>query len=288
MARADWIVAALADMVVPEADLHLLGWGHAVPNDCTLETLAVLDRVTTTFVLPQPPDLGIPGDVIDLGSHYQPGRPRHDVYREIADRVLDAAAASAPVALLTYGSAPVGTMTVHRLLAHGPARGLRVRVSPSVSSLEVMWGEVGIEPFNGVLIWDATAFLVNQAVPPPGVDLLLAGVTVFDVFEIQDQHRRLADVDLRPLHDHLLRFFGEEHPVAFVRVASGGTPARHELLPLRLLRGSPCDISTLYVPRDPAWSGPPGSGHTTGNASGITGLDVRSVLGRHPPAVEST
>lgn len=286
MRRADWIVAALADMVVPEADLHLLGWGHVAPNDCTLETLAVLDKVTTTFVLPRPPDLGIPGEVVDLGSHYVPGRPRHDVYREIADRVLHAATVFPPVALLTFGSAPVGTAIVHLLLADAPARGLRVRVSPAVSSLEAMWGEVGIEPFSGVLIWDATAFLVNRAVPPPGVDLLLAGVTVFDVFETQDPHERLADVDLRPLRDHLLRYFDEEHPVAFVRVASGELPGVHEILPLRLLRSSPGDISTLYVPRDPRWSGPPGS-HTTGNASRITGLDVGAVLRRNAPEVES-
>ena len=283
MERAEWIVAALADMVIPEADLHLLGWGHVVPNHCTLETLAVLDRVTITFALPRPPNLGIPADVIDLSFLYKPGRSREEVYREITDRVLDAAAVAAPIALLTFGSAPVGTAAVHQLLARAPARGLRVRVSPAVSSLEVMWGEVGIEPFNGVLIWDATAFFVNRTVPPRGVDLVLAGVTVFDVFEIQDPQERLADVDLRPLRDHLLRFFDEEHPVAFVQIPTGTSPGRYEILPLRLLRTSPGDISTLYVPRDPTWSGPPGCA-TTENSAGITGLDLRAIL--RPPALD--
>ena len=281
MGRADWIVAALANMTVPEADLHLLGWGHVVPNDCTLETLAVLDRVATTFVLPPRPDLAIPGDVIDLGTHYQPGRPRHDVYREIADRILEVATRGAPIALLTFGSAPVGTAIVHHLLADGPARGLRVRVTPAVSSLEIMWGEVGIEPFNGVLIWDATAFFVNRAAPPPGVDLLLAGITVFDVFHTQDPYERLIDVDLRPLRDHLLQFFGEDHPVAFVQVATGKTPSRLHVLPLCELTDSPGDISTLYVPREPTWTERPSNRRTTTNSSGITRLD----LARDPPTV---
>lgn len=250
-----WIRDRADALAPPDADVYLVGWGMRPPWDCTLETLAVLDRVDTLFCLPAPPDLPIAGEVVDLSEQYEPGLLRADLYRRLADQVLDAAAEGS-VAFATFGSAMVGTAPAHHILRLGAERGLRVHALPGVSCLEALWGDLGTEPFNGVLVWDATAFLVNKAVAPPHVDLLLAGVTVLNLHVTQHQYAPLASQDLEPLRDHLLESFEHDHPAVFASAARGIEPAALELTTIGQLGTSPTDVSSLYVPSDPDWKPP--------------------------------
>jgi hypothetical protein len=242
---------------LPDADLYLIGWGHRLPNDLTLETLAVLRRVEKVFALPSFPDLGFTVDAIDFDFLYEPGRPRTEVYRQIADTVLDAAVAEPPVAFATFGSATVGTSSVHTMLADAPGRGLRTHVSPGVSCLEAIWAEVPLEPFSGVFIRDATAFLATEQEPPTTVDLILVQAPVLNLQETPGTPQSLKSIDLTPLRDHLLRFYDADHLIGFVRVASHGLPTDVATLHLRDLGPSPGDMSTLLVPRRAG--GPTGS-----------------------------
>ncbi len=272
----EWLLAAIQDLRVPHADIYLVGWGMRTPSDLTLEGVAVLDRVERVFCLPAPPDLPVRGGIVDLSPHYGVGLPRHEVYNRIADDVLEAAE-HGPVALATFGSATVGTAAAHLVLRQAPARGLVAHAVPSVSCLEAFWADVGIEPFNGVLVWDATAFVVNQAVAPPNVDLVLAGVTVLHVHVTQDQYRPVRPADLAPLREHLLRSYAPRHPAAFVCVARDEAPARLTTTTVGDLASSPTDVSTLFVPADPAWRRPEYRARRRATV-GVTRLRLRELL----------
>lgn len=96
------------NLVVPEVDVHLVGYGNRMPNDFTLEMLAVLQRCNRVFGLPpiHAPEFRIP-EMTSLLPLYGITKRRTETYREMMETVLDAAASEPPVAFATYGSALV-------------------------------------------------------------------------------------------------------------------------------------------------------------------------------------
>lgn len=212
------------NLVVPEVDVYLVGYGNRLPNDFTLELLAVLHRCTRRFGVPpiHAPDFGIPS-VESLMHLYDPGKRRLETYAEWARIVLDAAAADPPVAFATYGSAMVGALAMHRILEQAQHRGLTVHVSNAASSLDGIWADFGIDPCDGVSIWEASVFLRLQIGPDPRADVLLPQAPMLDVKGgIDTVSLRLeASSTVARLRDYLLRFYPPEHPVHFATTASG-------------------------------------------------------------------
>src|SRR5258708_34988382 len=97
------------NLIIPTVDVHLVGYGMRIPNDFTLEMLAVLQRCKRIFGLPplHAPAFKIP-EMESLLTHYAPDKNRLRSYREMVDVVLEAASTDPPVAFATYGSAMVG------------------------------------------------------------------------------------------------------------------------------------------------------------------------------------
>jgi hypothetical protein len=244
-----WLDGLVGEVDVVDADVYLVGWGHRAPNDLTLETLALLRRVTAVFALPplEGVDLGV--GVVDLRELATAGRARSDVWDAIAETVVTAATTRPPAAFATFGSAAVGTPVVSRVLEAAAAAGLQVHVSPAVSCLEAMWSAIRFDPFNGVLVCDAAAFLRGGWIPPTAVDMLLTQAPALDLTTVPASGEELAAIDLAPLRNHLLRFYPAGHEVVFVQVASHAVPARVNRLALGELGPSPGDLSTLLVPR---------------------------------------
>ncbi|MGC7102945.1 SAM-dependent methyltransferase [Amycolatopsis lurida] len=244
------------NLVVPEADIYLVGYGMRLPNDLTLEALAVLKRCTRVFGIPpiHAPDFGIPA-MDNLFLRYGADKSRHQTYQEWLDIVLDAAAEQAPVALATYGSPMVGALVNHRILAEAPSRGLTTHVTNAASSLEGIWADLNIEPFYGVEIWEATV-LVNQKIEPnTKANLMLPQAPVFGIQHGPDLATGLpmkTSSTITALRDHLLRFYPTDHPVRYIETGSGtrATTPHIETLPLTEL-DHPGDhtMSTLLVPR---------------------------------------
>src|SRR5690348_14556137 len=85
------------NLVVPEADLYLVGYGMRLPNDLTLEALAVLKSCTRVFGIPplHAPEFGIP-PMENLVLHYASDKNRRATYREWRDLILAAAEADPP------------------------------------------------------------------------------------------------------------------------------------------------------------------------------------------------
>jgi uncharacterized protein YabN with tetrapyrrole methylase and pyrophosphatase domain len=251
------------NLTVPEADIYLVGYGMRMPNDFTLEMLAVLKRCKRIFGVPpvNAPEFGLP-PMENLLTCYGPERNRRDTYLEMLDLVLDAASADAPVALATYGSAMVGTWVAHRILEVAPQRGLSVHVTNAVSSFDGIWADLNVEPFYGFAIWEATTLVKLQAEPDRRVHLLLPQAPVYGVTQGPDldQMTMQTSTGLGELRDYLLRFYPAAHEVHFIKTGSG-TGARSvgpviETLPLgELDRSALNQVATLLVPRlgGPGW-----------------------------------
>jgi uncharacterized protein YabN with tetrapyrrole methylase and pyrophosphatase domain len=245
------------NLTIPEVDVHLVGYGMRLPNDFTLETLAVLKHCKRVFGIPPiyAPEFGIP-EMENLCLFYDPQQNRKKAYQKWLELVLDAAASDPPVALATYGSAMVGALVTHRILEEAPRRGLTVHVSNAVSSIDGIWADFNIEPFFGFEIWEATAFVKLAIEPNTRTNLMLPQTPLFGVTKGPDVAKSTMEVSstVAVLRDHLLRFYPSEHEVHFVQTGSGPGPnsirPSIETLPLTDLDHPGRDLlSTLLVPR---------------------------------------
>jgi len=218
------------NLVVPEVDIHLVGYGDRLPNDFTLEMLAVLQRCTRVFGAPpiHAPDFKVPA-MENLLELYSPGKYRDESHEEMAEVVLAAAAADSPVALATYGSPMVGTYAAHRVLELAPQRDLTVHVTNAVPSFDGIWADFNIDPFFGFEIWDATTFVRLGIVPSTRAHLLLSQAPMLDVTAGIDSDSSPLGTGstASALRDHLLRYYAPEHEVHVVTTEAGTGP--HQL-----------------------------------------------------------
>ncbi|MGI9097800.1 MAG: SAM-dependent methyltransferase [Solirubrobacteraceae bacterium] len=245
------------NLVVPEVDIHLVGYGNRLPNDFTLELLAVLQRCKRIFGVPpvHAPSFKVP-PMESLLHLYSPDRHRAETYRDMVETVLAAAAADPPVGFATYGSAMVGTYATHRILEVAPQRGLTVHVTNATSSFDGIWADFNIDPCRGFEIWEATMFLRLEIVPNTRAHLLLPQAPMLDVSVGID----LDKMQMQPsstvpaLRDRLLRFYPPDHEVHFDTTGSGAGPHLRapdiETVALRDLdHPGRQQASTLIVPR---------------------------------------
>lgn len=212
------------NLVVPEADIYLVGYGNRMPNDFTLEMLAVLKSCKRIFGAPpiHAPSFGVPR-MENLMVHYGPDKKRPATYREWLELILAAAAEEPPVAFATYGSAMAGTWVTHQLLEEAPRRGLSVHVTNAVSFLDGIWADLNIEPFYGFEIWEATGFVLLDIQPDTRAHLVLPQAPVFEVAEGPDMVGRnmKKSSTIAALRDHLLRFYPADHEVVYIRTTAG-------------------------------------------------------------------
>ena len=246
------------NLVVPEVDVHLVGYGNRFPNDFTLEMLAVLKRCKRVLAIPPifAPEFGIP-PMESLLHLYAPDKPRTQTYKQMLELLLDAAA-DPPVAFATYGSAMVGAQVAHQVIEEAGRRGLTTHVTNAVSSLDGIWADLNIDPFYGFEVWEANAFVGQGIQPNTRANLLLPQAPVFGVKEGHDPDSRTMRLSsmISLLRDHLLRFYPPDHIVYYVTTGAGAGPHLTgpgiESMPLSDLdHPGHRQSSTLYVPRIP-------------------------------------
>jgi precorrin-6B methylase 1 len=235
--------------------LYLVGAGVSFPEHLTLQTVEILRSCTRICSNLPEPDLDRLGRDLQskcqsLWPLYQENRDRADNYRDVAQAVVDAAAAAPPVAWLTPGHPLIFDSVSQTLLAAGPALGWNVQVVPAISCIDTILAEVGYDPANGLLVYEAHA-LVRQALPliPTFATLLLQP----SAFGSDATHYSTSwSPNLAPLRDHLLRFYQPTYPCAFVRsVSLHGGPGQIYWIELGNMTSAPFDAvagSTLYVP----------------------------------------
>ncbi|THD63592.1 MAG: hypothetical protein E7813_17735 [Bradyrhizobium sp.] len=235
--------------------LYLLGAGVSFPEHLTLRTLDILaacNRICSN--LPQSDLDLLPSNLRSkcrsLWSIYQENRNRTENYMDVSQAVLQAADTEPPVAWLTPGHPLIFDSVSQNLLKSGRARGWNVEVEPAISCVDTILAEVGYDPANGLLIYEAYALVMQRLPIIPSSATLLLQPSAFgsDLTHYQSQWAP----DLSPLRDYLLRYFNSAHPCAFVRSHSlRGAAPQICWKPLgELASASAQDTagSTLFVP----------------------------------------
>lgn len=179
-----------------------------------------------------------------------------ELYEEMAEVVLTAAATDPPVAFATFGSPMVGMHPAHRIVELAGQRGLMIHVSNAVPSFDPIWADLNIEPFFGFAIWDTTTFVRLEIQPSTSAHLLLLRGSMLGAAEQNERAaaKSSAGVALPALRDYLLRFYGPDHEVHLVDAEPGAGPrllaAGVKTVALRDLEPSAgASTSALLVPR---------------------------------------
>jgi hypothetical protein len=235
--------------------LYLLGAGVSFPEHLTLQTLDILgacNRICSN--LPQSDLDLLPSDrrgkCQSLWSVYQEDRNRTENYQDVSQAVLQAADTEPPVAWLTPGHPLIFDSVSQNLLKSGRARGWNVQVAPAISCVDTILAEVGYDPANGLLIYEAYSLVMQRLPIIPSSATLLLQPSAFgsDLTHYQSTWAP----DLSPLRDYLLHYFNPTHSCAFVRSHSlQGAPPQICWKQLgELVSASADDIagSTLFVP----------------------------------------
>lgn len=210
---------------IPDVDVYLVGLGLQVPNDLTLEAIGAMRLSDEILAIPAVDlkEFGI-REMKDLSSLYGKGKSRRDTYHEMAEIVLEECQREKKVSFVTYGSAVVGTRAAHIVGTEGQRRGLEVHLCRTASSYEGMWFRLGIDPFMGFETWEASMFVRYGVQPNRTANLLLTGVSLFGIED--DVSGRKCD--LGGLWEYLGHFYGDDQPMALIRLAQMGIPERLE------------------------------------------------------------
>jgi hypothetical protein len=263
------------ELKVPVADVYVVGYGMRLPNDLTIEALAILKRCKRVFGVPpiSAPAFGVP-EMVNLTELLASDKPRRVTYREMVALVLEAAG-DGPVAFATFGSAMVGTQPAHALLAEAPRRGLTVHVVNAASSFDGIFADLNIEPLDGLQVWEASAFVECEVIPDTKAILLLPQAAFYGVKTGTDPSTqrigRSREVDA--LQSYLMRFYPADHVVHAATTSTAIGDRKHSIVQsvsLSDLETVDADaISTLVVPRLE-----PGTEHLDGGGSARIGFDA--------------
>ncbi|MFV2000762.1 MAG: nucleoside triphosphate pyrophosphohydrolase [Acidimicrobiia bacterium] len=144
----------------PTRAISIVGIGPAGLDHVVPEARALLSDTDVTVVLrterhPGAELIASERDVITCDDLYESLPDFDDVYTQIADRVMELAAAG-PVVFAVPGSAVVGERAAAMIVTRGRAAGIDVVVFPGLSFLDLAYVAVGVDPItDGAQVLDA-------------------------------------------------------------------------------------------------------------------------------------
>jgi tetrapyrrole methylase family protein/MazG family protein len=141
----------------------VVGLGPAGPELCTSATIEAISRVPVRFVrTSRHPSVPVLGDgVTSFDDIYERAASFDEVYREVVDALVSAAAEHGEVLYAVPGSPRVAERSVE-LLCADPR--VTTEVVPALSFLDLAWVRLGVDPLAaGVRVVDGRTFAVEAA-----------------------------------------------------------------------------------------------------------------------------
>jgi precorrin-6B methylase 1 len=204
-------------------NLILMGHGVGDTLQLTVEAQQILARVGKAYVLYLPPSLrrylkSLRVKCVDLSGRFDENRAFSDVYLDIAELILRRTAEERPVVVLTQGN-PLFLNSLNRfLIMQARQRKLSVKVYPSVSPLDVVVCELGLDIATfGLQLFDANRLVSRTQRVNPSVPLLVLQLGGFALEEAGS----LDGPDptaYQPFVAYLARFYPPEHPVTLINI----------------------------------------------------------------------
>ncbi len=207
-----------------KGSLTIVGTGLVVNGHTTRETLSYLRRSDKLFHLVADPAtrawLSTLNPTAEALEHfYGVGKSRDATYSEIADRILEQVARGLDVCAAFYGHPGVACTPSQLALQRARKAGWPVRILPAVSSLDCLYADLGLDPFeHGCQLFTATDFLLQERVFDPTSTLVLIQLGSIGV-ETFEKGRLWSREGLRLLTERLLGHYPAEHPLLVYEAA---------------------------------------------------------------------
>jgi tetrapyrrole methylase family protein/MazG family protein len=147
---------------VATARVVVVGLGPGGPDLVTAGTLAAIEREPHRFLRTQRhPSAEVVVGATTFDPVYDEASTLDDVYREIVERLVEAATTHTSVLYAVPGSPVVAERTVELLAAD--AR-VEVEIVPALSFLDLAWARLGVDPVaSGVRVVDGHRFAIEAA-----------------------------------------------------------------------------------------------------------------------------
>lgn len=220
--------------------ITILGLGPGSPNHLTREAWQALLKAREVYVRTarHPTLAGLPPSVAvhSFDDVYDSAEKFEDVYRQIADRVLELGRRPEGALYAVPGHPAVGEATVEQIRKRAAESGLTVRIIPGLSFVEPSLAALGVDALPGLFVADALE-IASRAHPPfsPDSPALIAQLYSADL---------ASDVKLT-----LMNQYADDHRAALVH-AAGTDEEGVEWLPLYEIDRSAriAHLTALYVP----------------------------------------
>ena len=218
----------------------IVGLGPGSIGQLTLEAWRVIDGASEVYLrTAQHPTVAHLPQTTSYASFdevYQAHDSFEEVYEEIARRVIALGQRAEGVVYAVPGHPLVGESTVLRIMELARQQELPVRIVAGLSFIEPAMTALGIDPFDGLQICDATV-LAQRLHPPLDPDV---GVLVAQVYS-----RALAsEVKMTLMH-----LYHDDHPVHIVKHAGMPQETVREMALYELDRHEDLDhLTSIYIP----------------------------------------
>jgi len=218
----------------------VVGLGPGDAGHLTVEVTQVLSETSEIYlrtrrhptVAALPPHL----ELHPFDHFYEKAEALEEVYESIARRVLELGQRSEGVVYAVPGHPLVGESSVHRVLALAKEADIPVRIVAGVSFLEPVTTALGIDPFDGLQIADATELAARHH---PNLDPDHPALVV----QLYDRDIA-AQVKLT-----LMNLYHDDHPVTLVHAAGTLHQEVREMPLYELDRQEDIKhLTSLYIP----------------------------------------
>jgi uncharacterized protein YabN with tetrapyrrole methylase and pyrophosphatase domain len=238
-------------------DIALTGVGIGGFSQTTLETLEAFKRARIIFHLTSYHRQlqKYCKQVVNLDKEYWTGELDTDIYKRMANKILDEAKNGPGVVMVGDGHPAYYDDVTWDIYRRGKRRGLDVRILPAISSIDSMAANCGLEiQAGGFQIFDATTIVAFNQEINPYIDALIMQIGWFGtslVFDINHSKKGR----FKPFIKYLRRFYPANHPV---RVMEAPFSERHPPVVISTKLGKLDDhhkkiipIMSLFVPALP-------------------------------------
>jgi diguanylate cyclase (GGDEF)-like protein len=239
--------------VAPTAGLVVVGSGIQFGRHASERCLSEIREAEVVFCLADPFALamihGFRPDVINLGTHYAPGKDRRQTYREIDAAIMAEVRAGKQVCAVFYGHPGVFADVPHEVIRKARAEGIPARMEPGISAEACLYADLGMDPgHRGVQSMEATHFLVYDRQPDTAGLVLLWQVALSGDLSCTRLHAEREGV--QALVDKLLRWYPPGHEVILYEAAR--LPIETPRIDRLALRDLPAahyqEYTTLVIP----------------------------------------
>jgi len=179
---------------------------------------------------------------------YGEGKPRIETYRQMVDRILECVRGGQQVCVAFYGHPGIFVNPSHKSIEAARKEGFAAKMLPSVSSLDCLFCDLGVDPSTGCQVFEATDLLVRRR----PIDTQMQ-VIIWQIACVGDRGFSFNGYDCRnvpKLVEYLLNVYPADHEAVVYEAAQYVVcdPVIHRVALSDLASHKASGISTLYLP----------------------------------------